>query len=143
MRDHDRVDLQQELAVFLRTRREHLDPIEIGLPARQRRRTPGLRREEVAELAGISVDYLIRLEQGRGARPSRDVLDALARALQLDDAGHAHLFDLAGHGVARRPAVAERPPTGLARLIEQLSPLPAILLDRRFDILAWNPEMIG
>ncbi|MFE9368644.1 helix-turn-helix domain-containing protein [Streptomyces sp. NPDC006711] len=136
------VDATQELAAFLRTRRERLDPGDLGLPARRAgRRTPGLRREEVAELAGVSVDYVVRLEQARGLRPSADVLDALARALRLPPVERAYLFDLA----QRRPRTAEAPATAaappLARLVDDLAPLPAMLLNHRYDILAWNPEM--
>lgn len=123
------VDPTQELAAFLRNRRERLDPRDLGLPSRRRaRRTPGLRREEVAELAGVSVDYIVRLEQGRGVRPSADVVEALARALRLAPAERAYLFDLA----QQRPRGAGRPATtaapSLARLVADLSPLPAMLL---------------
>jgi transcriptional regulator with XRE-family HTH domain len=136
-----KVDVAHELAVFLRTRRERLAPADVDLPERQRtRRTPGLRREEVAELAGVSVDYVIRLEQGRGLRPSPDVLDALSRALRLSDDEHVYLFDLTRHWSASR-----RQPGGetssLARLVRDLSPLPTMLVDHRFDVIAWNPEM--
>lgn len=90
------VDTTQELAAFLRTRRERLDPHDFGLPSRrQARRTPGLRREEVAELAGVSIDYIVRLEQARGLRPSVNVVEALARALRLAPDERAYLFDLA------------------------------------------------
>ncbi|MER5883650.1 helix-turn-helix transcriptional regulator [Streptomyces sp. NPDC001941] len=137
------MDTAQELAAFLRNRREGLDPGRLGLPSRrQARRTPGLRREEVAELAGVSTDYVVRLEQGRGLRPSAEVLTALARALRLDPSERDYLFDLAGH---RRPGPADGPAAGatpsLARLVGDLSPLPAMLLDHRYDILAYNPEM--
>ncbi|GAB3964090.1 helix-turn-helix transcriptional regulator [Actinoallomurus acanthiterrae] len=134
------VDVTHELAVFLRDRRKRLAPEEVDLPASRRpRRTPGLRREEVAELAGVSVDYVIRLEQGRGLRPSPEVLDALARALRLSDDEHAYLFDLVGHRTTGRRGNG----TGdsIAHLVRAMSPLPAMLVDRRFDILAWNPEM--
>lgn len=136
------VDTTQELAAFLRTRRESLDPGDFGLPARRRsRRTPGLRREEVAELAGVSVDYVVRLEQARGLRPSADVVEALAGALRLAPRERAYLFDLA----RQRPREPGRPATAaapqLARLVDDLSPLPAMLLNHRYDILAWNPEM--
>ncbi|MEW2573510.1 helix-turn-helix transcriptional regulator [Streptomyces sp. NPDC047070] len=139
------VDTTQELAAFLRTRRERLDPDDLGLPSRRRsRRTPGLRREEVAELAGVSVDYVVRLEQGRGLRPSADVLAALSRALRLSADERAYLFDLARQ---RRPDTAEGPATTaaptLARLVEDLSPLPAMVLNHRYDIVAWNREMAG
>ncbi|MFD5097079.1 helix-turn-helix transcriptional regulator [Amycolatopsis thailandensis] len=136
------VDTTQELAAFLRTRRERLDPDVFGLPSRRRsRRTPGLRREEVAELAGVSVDYIVRLEQARGLRPSAEVLEALARALRLAPDERAYLFDLA----RQRPRDADKlatvaaPP--LARLVADLSPLPVMLMNHRYDILAWNDEM--
>lgn len=136
------VDAIQELAVFLRTRRERLAPRDLGLPERQRlRRTPGLRREEVAELASVSVDYVIRLEQGRGLRPSAEVLDALAGALRLSDDERAYLFDLAGQRSAIRQQPKDSAAESLERLVRDLSPLPAMLLDHRFDILAWNREM--
>ncbi|MFJ4656917.1 helix-turn-helix transcriptional regulator [Nocardia sp. NPDC088792] len=136
------VDTTQELAAFLRTRRERLDPDDFGLPARrQARRTPGLRREEVAELAGVSIDYIVRLEQGRGLRPSADVVEALARALRLAPDERAYLFDLAW----QRPVDADTPATSapppLAGLVADLSPLPAMLMNHRYDILAWNDEM--
>ncbi|WP_181796207.1 helix-turn-helix domain-containing protein [Streptomyces sp. WELS2] len=136
------MDTAQELAAFLRSRREGLDPGRLGLPSHRRaRRTPGLRREEVAELAGVSTDYVIRLEQARGPRPSAEVLTALARALRLTPSERDYLFDLAGR---RRPGTAG-PDAGaaasLGRLVGDLSPLPAMLLDHRYDILAWNPEM--
>nr|WP_091611835.1 helix-turn-helix transcriptional regulator [Amycolatopsis saalfeldensis] len=135
-------DPTQELAVFLRTRRERLDPDDFGLPARRRsRRTPGLRREEVAELAGVSIDYIVRLEQARGLRPSANVVEALATALRLAPDERAYLFDLA----QQRPRNTDKPattaPEPLARLVTDLSPLPAMLMNHRYDILAWNPEM--
>src|SRR4051812_6904052 len=136
------VDVAQELAVFLRTRRERLDPRDFGLPTRSRaRRTPGLRREEVADLAGVSVDYVVRLEQARGLRPSADVVEALARALRLAPAERAYLFGL----TRQRPRAADKLATSaepsLVRLGGDLSPLPAMLVNRRYDILAWNGEM--
>lgn len=136
------VDRTHELAAFLRTRRERLNPGELGLPLRrQARRTPGLRREEVAELAGVSTDYIVRLEQGRGLRPSPEVLDALARALRLSADETAYLFDLAEQrrpGLGKPSAVAA---PALALLVDELSPRPAMLVNHRYDILAWNPEM--
>jgi transcriptional regulator with XRE-family HTH domain len=130
-----------ELAAFLRTRRERLTPADVGLPERRRRRTPGLRREEVAELAAVSIDYVVRLEQGRGLRPSVDVLEALARALRLSDDERRYLFDLTGQRPARpRPTTGEAS-ASLVRLVQDLSPLPCMLIDHRFDILAWNPEI--
>ncbi|MGD6749905.1 helix-turn-helix transcriptional regulator [Streptomyces sp. BH105] len=138
----DTVDTARELAAFLRARRERLDPSALGLPSRRHtRRTPGLRREEVAELAGVSVDYVVRLEQARGLRPSADVVEALAGALRLSPVERAYLFDLAQQRprTAGEPAGAAAP--SLARLVADLSPLPAMLMNHRFDILAWNPEM--
>jgi transcriptional regulator with XRE-family HTH domain len=136
------MDPVRELAVFLRTRRERLDPVQLGLPVRAHRRTHGLRREEVAEQAGLSVDYVVRLEQGRGARPSPSVVEALARTLRLSPDERAHLFDLAGHRVPQRgPAANEE--TSLAqvdRVVQALSPTPAMLLNHRFDVVGWNPE---
>ncbi|MEI5102714.1 helix-turn-helix transcriptional regulator [Streptomyces sp. PmtG] len=136
------VDTAQELAAFLRSRRERLDPHDFGLPARRRaRRTPGLRREEVAELAGVSIDYIVRLEQGRGLRPSTEVLEALSRALRLAPDERAYLFDLTQHRPrsATKPVTTAAPP--LAQLVADLSPLPALLMNHRYDILAWNSEM--
>src|SRR3954468_22965332 len=138
------VDPTQELAAFLRTRRERLDPRDVGLPSRrQSRRTPGLRREEVAELAGVSIDYIVRLEQARGLRPSADVVEALARALRLAPDERAYLFDLTRQRPpdAGTPVTAAAPP--LAGLVADLSPLPAMLMNHRYDILAWNAEMTG
>jgi len=137
------IDTARELAAFLRTRRERLAPRDVELPpGRRPRRTPGLRREEVAELAKVSVDYVIRLEQGRGLRPSPEVLEALARALRLSIDERAYLFDLAQQRqVSGRRATVQAPPESLARLLGDLSPLPSMLVNHRFDILAWNPEM--
>lgn len=136
------VDTTQELAAFLRTWRERLNPDDFGLPSRQQaRRTPGLRREEVAELAGVSIDYIVRLEQARGLRPSANVVEALARALRLAPDERAYLFSLAQQRPrnADKPATTAAPP--LARLVADLSPLPAMLMNHRYDILAWNSEM--
>src|SRR5712672_1679873 len=97
---------RSELGDFLRSRREKLSPKTVGLPNRRRRRTPGLRREEVAELAGIGVDWYVRLEQGRAVRPSVTTIDALARALCLGKVEHAHLRALAS-GSHRRAFIRE------------------------------------
>jgi transcriptional regulator with XRE-family HTH domain len=137
------IDTSRELAVFLRTRRERLAPHDVELSqGRGPRRTPGLRREEVAELAKVSVDYVMRLEQGRGLRPSPEVLEALARALRLSIDERAYLFELAQQRQVRgRQPRVQAPPESLARLVRSLSPLPSMLVNHRFDILAWNPEM--
>jgi len=125
-----------ELGDFLRSRREKLTPQALGLPERRRRRTPGLRREEVAELAGIGVDWYIRLEQGRSISPSRSTVDALARALRLSKAEHAHLRALSQPG-ERRVFERERVPDTIRRIIESLNQ-PAYVSGRRWDVLAWN-----
>src|ERR1700755_1565359 len=107
---------QSELGDFLRSRREKLTPKAVGLPIGRRRRTAGLRREEVAELAGIGVDWYIRLEQGRNLRPSVTTIDALARALRLSKAEHAHLRALA-RDADRRAFTRETVPDALRRLV--------------------------
>ncbi|MEV0716913.1 helix-turn-helix transcriptional regulator [Asanoa sp. NPDC050611] len=136
------VDVTKELAVFLRTRRERLDPEELGLPLRRNaRRTPGLRREEVAELAGVSTDYIVRLEQARGLRPSADVVEALARALRLAPDERAYLFGLAQHRPRNADKLATTAAPALVSLLADLSPRPAMLMNHRYDILAWNNEM--
>ncbi|WP_329046180.1 helix-turn-helix transcriptional regulator [Amycolatopsis sp. NBC_01488] len=129
------------LGEFLRSRRERLSPAALGLPDRRRRRTPGLRREEVAELAGIGVDWYIRLEQGRTVSPSSATVEALARALRLDDGERAHLRALA-RNPARTPFTRERVPEATRRLVEGLSE-PAYVTGRRWDLLAWNRAAAG
>lgn len=129
-------DRRNELGDFLRSRREKLSPKAVGLGAGRRRRTPGLRREEVAELAGIGVDWYIRLEQGRSVSPSVTTVDALARALRLTKVEHAHLRALTGNA-DRRAFVREVVPDSLQRLIASLDQ-PAYVTGRRWDVLAWN-----
>ncbi len=121
---------------FLRSRREKLTPKAAGLTQGQRRRTPGLRRQEVAELAGIGVDWYIRLEQGRATRPSATTIDAIAAALRLTKVEHAHLRALA-RDTGRRAFVRETVPDALRRLVESLAQ-PAYITGRRWDVLAWN-----
>jgi transcriptional regulator with XRE-family HTH domain len=123
---------------MLRSRRDALQPSDVGLPSGRRRRTPGLRREEVALLAAISPTYLAMLEQGRDVRPSAAVLDALADALRLTPAERAHIHQLA-HGAARRPdTAAEVLAPGLAALVDRLDPDPAYVTGRRWDLLTSN-----
>ncbi|MEV0238128.1 helix-turn-helix transcriptional regulator [Nonomuraea sp. NPDC050786] len=129
---------RDELADFLRIRRAHVTPAEVGLPGGDRRRTPGLRRQEVAQLAGMSIDYYIRLEQGRGPHPSRQVLNALARALMLNQDERTHLFHLAGQAV-ETPRIREDVPESLLHLLSFMEEVPAYVLDARYDIRAWNP----
>src|SRR5437879_10278102 len=110
---------QSELGDFLRSRRQKLMPKAVGLPVGRRRRTPGLRREEVAQLAGIGVDWYIRLEQGRSVSPSPMTVDALAKALGLTKAGHAHLRELT-RSTDRRVFAREIVPDALRRLVASL-----------------------
>jgi transcriptional regulator with XRE-family HTH domain len=129
---------RQELADFLKSRRERIRPQDVGLEAGVRRRTPGLRREEVARLAGMSVDYYIRLEQARGPRPSRQILGALARALRLTDAEREYLYNLAGERTAPPPGPPQEVPAGILHLLDRLDDTPAFVLDAKYDVLAWN-----
>jgi transcriptional regulator with XRE-family HTH domain len=135
---------RDELADFLRTRRAALKPGDVGLPSGGRRRTPGLRREEVAQLAGMGATWYTWLEQGRDVRASLDVLESLARALRLDQAERNHLI-LLGRGEAAPPckSPAERVSPTLRRLIENLGPNPAFVLGRRWDYLAWNDAAVA
>ena len=132
------------LAAFLRARRARVRPEDVGLPVGVGlRRTPGLRREELAALAGVSVDYYIRLEQGKETNPSSAVLGALASALRLDEDARTHLFALADHVARRKPA--HHPPdrtvtASMRLLLENLRPCPAMVLSRTSDVLAANPE---
>ncbi|GAA3466637.1 helix-turn-helix transcriptional regulator [Nonomuraea roseola] len=129
---------REELAEFLRSRRARVTPREVGLPESGRRRTPGLRRQEVAQLAGMSIDYYIRLEQGRGPHPSRQVLNALSRALMLSADERAYLFHLAGQALEPERLRGDVPQS-ILHLIAFLEEVPAYVLDAKYDILAWNP----
>ncbi|MFG2783619.1 helix-turn-helix transcriptional regulator [Streptomyces prunicolor] len=133
-----------ELGRYLRARRTQTSPAHVGLTVGAGiRRTPGLRREELATLSGISIDYYVRLERGKETRPSPAVLDALARALHMDDQEHQHLRELA----ARAARYAPEPPPAPSRtvrphlklLLESLRPNPALVISRSTDVLAWNP----
>lgn len=128
-----------DLGDFLRSRRARIRPEDVGLNSYGRRRVPGLRREEVAQLAGVSVDYYIRLEQGRGPSVSDAVLDAIARVLRLDGTEHAYLRTVARPAPrkAAQPA-SQRVRPGLRLLLDTLDPAPAFVLGRRMDVLAWN-----
>jgi transcriptional regulator with XRE-family HTH domain len=131
------------LAEFLRARREQLQPGDVGLTDSGRRRAPGLRREEVATLAGVSIDYLIRLEQGRDTRPSPSVIVALADALRLDDEQRRQLYMLAMASQqgelcpGRRPLTRKVAPTVVA-LLERLGPTPSFVVGPANHVLAWN-----
>jgi len=128
-----------ELATFLRARRADLKPEDVGLHATPgRRNTPGLRREEVAQLAGVSVTWYTWLEQGRPVDPSPQVVDALARVFRLDAESHRHLRRLAGLAVPEPDKMPDDIGPELNRLLATLEPAPACLLGPRFDFLAWN-----
>ncbi|MEV6331319.1 helix-turn-helix transcriptional regulator [Streptomyces sp. NPDC051909] len=129
---------RRELADFLRRSRERVRPQDAGLPAGPRRRTPGLRREEVAHLAGMSADYYIRLEQARGPQPSPQMLAALARALRLSTDERDHLHLLAGHRPPAGPAAGDHVAPALLHLLDQLIGTPAQILNDLGDVLAQN-----
>jgi transcriptional regulator with XRE-family HTH domain len=129
---------RHELAAFVRSRRERLRPEQVGLPRSRRRRTPGLRREEVAQLAGVGVTWYTWLEQGRDINPSPQVLEAIARTLRFDTHERTHLFTLAGVAVApRQDECATLFPTAQA-ILDSLEPNPAVLMNARWDVLAYN-----
>ncbi|MCX5340641.1 helix-turn-helix transcriptional regulator [Streptomyces atratus] len=135
---------RSELADFLRRCRTRLEPADVGLTAGSRRRTPGLRREEVAQLTGASVDHYTRLEQGRGSRPSRQMLSALARALRLSEDERDHLFHLAGEEPPRAnhgPTQHVRP--GLLLVLDRLHDVPAQVFSDRGEILAQNAMAVA
>jgi transcriptional regulator with XRE-family HTH domain len=128
-----------ELADFLRNRREALRPEDVGLPGGGRRRTPGLRREEVAQLAGVGTTWYTWLEQGRDVRASASVLEGIAEALDLTNAERSHLLLLGrGEEVVQGRAPKETVDPTVRRLVENLGASPACLTGRRFDFLAWN-----
>jgi transcriptional regulator with XRE-family HTH domain len=135
-------DHRAALAEFLRARRDALSPSQVGLPAGRARRTPGLRREEVAMLAGVSVTWYTWLEQGRRINASPDVLRAIGRALRLDDAGIDHLTALGQPAPSQQPAIdlygPDDVPSALRRLIETFEPAPAYVLGPRWELAAWN-----
>lgn len=131
---------RSDLSEFLRARRAAVSPEEVGLAAGGRRRTPGLRREEVALLAGVSVSWYTWLEQGRPINASVEVLDAVARVLRLDPVERDHLFELAGHPThgVRATTGDVTVPEGLDALLDLLEPAPAYVLGPRWEYLAWN-----
>ncbi|GAA3285611.1 helix-turn-helix transcriptional regulator [Dactylosporangium vinaceum] len=129
---------RQGLAEFIRRRRQAVGPREVGLPAGPRRRTPGLRREEVALLAGMSADYLMRLEQARSTQPSTQLLQALARGLRLDDDQRDHLYLLAGHRPPAGRLAGARVSPALLTLLGQLTASPAQVVSDLGDLLAQN-----
>ncbi|KAK1179464.1 helix-turn-helix transcriptional regulator [Streptomyces sp. NBS 14/10] len=137
-------DTRRALGGFLRARRGRVAPEHVGIAGGGRRRVRGLRREELAQLAGISVDYYVRLEQGRATQPSPEVLDALARALGLDAAERNHLATLTGMRGGPPPEARVSPL--LRQILDAMAPVPAYVTNHRLDVLAWNDlggELIG
>ncbi|WP_427888064.1 helix-turn-helix transcriptional regulator [Kribbella sp. GL6] len=128
-----------ELGRTLHAWRDRVTPAEVGLPAGGKRRAPGLRREELALLAGLSVDYIVRLEQGRSDSPSAQVLTALARALRLTDAERNHLFVLAGEVEPSPGRISTYIPAGVQRIVDQLDGAPLCVCDAAWTIITWNP----
>ncbi|WP_203979761.1 helix-turn-helix transcriptional regulator [Planotetraspora silvatica] len=129
---------RRELAAFLRSRRERITPADVGLPSGPRRRTPGLRREEAAQLAFISTEYYTRLEQARGPRPSREVLAGLARALRLSDAERDHLHHLAGAPPGPPPGPSREVRQSILDLLYRLPQAAAIVTSATHEVIAWN-----
>ncbi|MEV0084677.1 helix-turn-helix transcriptional regulator [Saccharopolyspora sp. NPDC050642] len=129
---------RRALADFLRSRRDRLTPAEVGLPAGPRRRAPGLRREEIAQLSGVSVTWYTWLEQARDISVSRQVLESLARELRLSSAERRHLFALADAAPPDEIADGAGVPAALQRMVDALDPNPAYLLDANWDLVAWN-----
>lgn len=133
------LESQSDLGALLRSWRDRLQPADVGMPTYGTRRAAGLRREELAQLAGLSVDYLVRLEQGRARRPSAQVAASLARALQLSDAERSHLFVISG---LLPPAPGEVPshiPPGVQRLLSRLGEVPLAVFTASWDLLSWSP----
>ncbi|MEV0366917.1 helix-turn-helix transcriptional regulator [Nocardia fusca] len=127
-----------DLAAFLRARRGELRPRDVGLPETARRRTPGLRRQEVALLAGISVEYYVRMEQARGPRPSAQVLGALARALMLTGDERDYLYRTAGHRTPETVGPNRVVSSAVRTVLDSMVPLPAYIVDAGYEVLAWN-----
>ena len=130
---------RQELASFLRDRREALRPADAGLPAGSRRRTPGLRREEVADLAHMSAEYYARLEQARGPQPSATILEGIADALRLTPAERAHVFRLAGVTQPAPPGPSRRVRPYVASMLDRMPDTAVIVTAASYDVIAWNP----
>ncbi|AOS65511.1 helix-turn-helix transcriptional regulator [Actinoalloteichus hymeniacidonis] len=129
---------RQELAAFLRSRRERITAADVGLPAGTRRRTPGLRREEVAQLAFISTEYYTRMEQANAPRPSGEVLAGVARALRLSDSERDHLHRLAGAPLGPRTGPTREVRQSIRDLLDRLPNAAGIVLSATYEVLAWN-----
>jgi len=129
---------RRELAGFLRSRRERIAPEQVGMPAAGRRRTPGLRREEVAQLAGVGITWYTWLEQGRDINVSEQVLEAIARTLMLDPHERSHLFTLAGSPLTAIESESQAVSPEAHAILAKLDPYPAIVTNGRYDLLAYN-----
>ncbi len=128
---------------YIQAWRHRLQPADAGLPAGPSRRTRGLRREELASLAGVSVDYLVRLEQGRATNPSTQVLAALSRALRLTTEERDHLYTVAGQAPPRRSAMTTHVPPSVQRLVDRLADLPVAVYDPAWTIITWSAAWAG
>lgn len=126
-----------QLGTMLRAWRDRMSPAQVGLPVNAPRRAQGLRREELAVLAGVSADYLVRLEQGRASAPSAQVCAALARSLQLSDVEQEHLFRLAGHA-GGNGIISRQVPASVRKLVDQLDDHPIAVYDAMWDLIIWN-----
>jgi transcriptional regulator with XRE-family HTH domain len=135
--------MDDELAACLRTWRDRLSPADVGLPAGGRRRAPGLRREELAQLAGLSVDYLARLEQGRASHPSPSVLAPLARALRLTEDERAHLFRVAGQAEPLAGTINRHLTPSVQRVLDRLADVPVMVIDAAYEVVAANALAIA
>lgn len=133
------VPADEGIGSFIRGWRHRLRPVDAGLPVGPSRRTSGLRREELASLAGISVDYLVRLEQGRATNPSTQVLAAVARALRLTVEERDHLYAIAGQAPPRRSSITSHVPPSVQRLLDRLADLPVAVYDRSWTVVSWSP----
>src|SRR5580698_9874540 len=134
---------RQELSAFLRSRRERISPEQVGLPEGGRRRTPGLRREEVAQLAGVGITWYTWLEQGRDINASEQVLEAISRVLMLDVHERTHLFTLAGAALPDIETETSGLPEQLQLILDQVMPFPAMVTNGRYDLLAYNRSYLG
>ena len=132
------ITLQQSLGEFLRTTRERLTPEQVGLPSHGRRRTPGLRREEVAQLANVGVSWYTSIEQGKDVHPSHQVLESLATALKLSDDERQYFFLLSKSNEVEESKIYKEISVGLERTILSLDPNPAYIMDKYWDVLLWN-----
>ncbi|AXE39749.1 helix-turn-helix transcriptional regulator [Acidipropionibacterium virtanenii] len=130
---------KSELGEFLQARRAAVAPESVGLPQSDRRRVPGLRREEVAILVGVSTDYYVRLEQGRGGRPSEQLLEAISRTLLLDSTQRAHLYDLAHPRPRRVRRIPQEQMPDMTRAFLSTLAVPALVMSRSMQVIGWNP----